>query len=141
MKNDTLKMIVLSTLMVSPLMAEADLVVVSSIQNPLSSLTIKQVAHIFLGQARAFPNGDKATPINQTENSVIYNEFYTTMTGKEATLLKVYWSRMIFTGKGRPPLEVQNDEMVKKLLINDASAIGYINKSAIDHNIKVLLAP
>jgi len=121
--------------------AQADVVVVVSVRNPESSLTKEQVAQIFLGKTATFPSGMRAIPIDQAENSTLRNEFYRKTTGWDATLLKVYWSRIIFTSKGRPPMEVPDDEMMKSLLRRNPSAIGYIDKREIDDSIKVIFIP
>jgi len=121
--------------------AQADVVVVVSVKNPENSLTKEQVAQIFLGKTATFPSGLRATPIDQAENSTIRNEFYRKTTGWDATLLKVYWSRIIFTSKGRPPIEVKNEEMMKNLLRRNPSVIGYIDKREIDDSIKAIFIP
>lgn len=121
--------------------ARAEVVVVVSVKSPLSSLKAEQVAEIFLGKRSSYPDGADAVPIDQPENSVARDAFYSAVTGKTATLLKAYWSRLLFTGQGQPPREAASAEAVRKLIASNARFIGYIDKDAVDENVKVVYVP
>ncbi|MGI4857349.1 MAG: phosphate ABC transporter substrate-binding protein [Janthinobacterium lividum] len=118
--------------------ARAELVVVVSDKNPLATLTENQVADIFLGRTGYFPGGGPATPIDQPDDSPSRAEFYRVITGKSPAQLKVYWSKLIFTGRGQPPREVGDAAAVKKLLIARPDTIGYIDSSDQDPRLKVI---
>jgi len=45
----------------------------------------------------------------------------------------------VFTGKGQPPIMLPNAAEVKKAVATDPKAIGYIEKSAVDASVKVVL--
>lgn len=121
--------------------ARADVVVVVSVRSAVASLKAEQVAEIFLGKRLAYPDGADAVPIDQPENSIIRDLFYTTLTGKTPALLKAYWSKLLFTGQGQPPREVASAEAVKKLVASNAKFIGYLDKDALDENVKVVFTP
>jgi len=120
--------------------AVADVVAVVSAKSPVSTLSNNQVVDIFLGKASRFPDGSQALPIDQVESSVAREEFYLKFSGKSPAQLKAHWSKIIFTGRGKPPREVANSIEVKKLLAKDPNAIGYIEPSLVDGSVKVLLA-
>ena len=121
-------------------MATADVVVVVSVQNPLTALSKNQVVDIFLGKATRFPNGSLVVPIDQAEGSTTRDEFYLSFAGKSAAQLNAHWSKIIFTGRGQPPKEVANSFEVKKRLIENPNAIGYIDRIFVDGSVKVILA-
>ena len=54
--------------------------------------------------------------------------------------MKAHWAKIIFTGRGHPPEEAANSAEVKKLIVNNPNAIGYIDKSLVDATVKVLLS-
>jgi ABC-type phosphate transport system substrate-binding protein len=120
--------------------AMADVVAVVSAKSPVNTLSNNQVVDIFLGKASRFPDGSQAEPIDQVEGSAARDEFYLKFTGKSPAQLKAHWSKIIFTGRGKPPREVANSIEVKKLLVKDPSAIGYIEQNLVDSSVKVLLA-
>ena len=117
----------------------ADVVAVVSAKSPITTLSNSQVQDIFLGRASRFPNGVLALPIDQAEGSVVREEFYAKMAGKSAAQMKAYWSKIIFTGRGQPPQEAANSVEMKKRLIENPAAIGYIEKNLVDASLRVVL--
>ncbi len=118
--------------------AAAEVVIVVSPQNPTTTLSRSEVSNIFLGKINRFPNGQPAVPIDQPESSQPRKEFYRDVSNKQPADLKAYWSRMIFTGRGQPPMMVDGDEQVKKTLAGRPDGIGYIDRAAVDDSVKVL---
>jgi ABC-type phosphate transport system substrate-binding protein len=121
--------------------AMADVVAVVSSKNPVTSLSKSQVADIFLGKTVRFPDGVPAVPIDQEEGSPARAEFYATFTGKSPAQIKSHWTKIIFTGRGQPPRAVSNSAEVRKLIAANPQAIGYIERSAVDDRVKVLVQP
>jgi ABC-type phosphate transport system substrate-binding protein len=119
----------------------ADVVVVVSSMSTITTLSKAQVTDIFLGKVNRFPNGTQAVPIDRADASPERDEFYATYAGKSPAQVKSHWAKIIFTGRGQPPKAVSNDIDIKKLLAADPQAISYIERSAVDASIKVLLQP
>lgn len=120
--------------------AAADVVAVVSSKSPVTALSRNQVVDIFLGKTSRFPDGEQAVPIDQVEGSPARDEFYSKFTGKSAAQIKAHWSKIIFTGRGQPPKEVSNSNEVKKLVVQNPKVIGYIERSLVDGNVRVLLS-
>jgi ABC-type phosphate transport system substrate-binding protein len=118
--------------------AAADVVVVVSPQNPLSSMGRRQVADIFLGKSQRFPDGRSAVPLDQAAGSAAQAQFYQLVSDKRATEIKAYWAKMIFTGRGQPPAAVGDDAQMKQALAANPNAIGYLDRQAVDDSVKVL---
>ena len=119
--------------------ARPDTVVIVSAKSPIGSLSENQVAEIFLGRLTMLPDGISVIPIDQAEGSVARNEFHAKTTHKSAPLLKAYWSKLIFTGKGQPPREAADDAAVKKLVAESPNAIGYVDRSAMDNTVRAVM--
>jgi ABC-type phosphate transport system substrate-binding protein len=123
-------------------MASADVVVVVSAKSPVTTaLSKNQVVDIFLGKTSRFPDGSQAVPIDQIEGSAARDEFYLKVADKSAAQLKAHWSKIIFTGRGQPPRTAPDSIEVKKIIVENPNAIGYIEQSMVDNKVKVLLAP
>jgi ABC-type phosphate transport system substrate-binding protein len=118
--------------------ARSDIVVVVSAASPISSLSKGQVAKIFLGKSRRFPDGSRAVPLNQSEGNVERDAFYQLVSGKSPTQVKAHWSKLIFTGRGQPPKEAASNDAVKQLLANNGVNIGYIDRAAVDDSVKIV---
>lgn len=120
--------------------SQAEIVVIVAANSPIATLSQTQVSDIFLCKSATFPGGSLAVPLDQAEGSPIRLEFYNKTTGKTPELLKAYWSKMIFTGQGEPPREITDSEKIKKLVANNPHYIGYVDKSAIDSSVKMVLS-
>lgn len=121
--------------------AAPDVVVVVSAKNPTTTLSKNQIVDIFLGKADRFPDGSRAVPIDQAEGSAQRDEFYLKAAGKSSAQLKAYWSKIIFTGRGRPPRDVASSIEVKQFIVENPNAIGYIESNLVDAKVKVMSGP
>ena len=119
--------------------AGAEVVVIVSAKNHATSLTAEQAGELFLSISPTFPDGTPAVPVDQAEGSPLRDEFYSKTSGKSPAQVKAFRSKMIFTGKGRPLKEGGDSAAVRKLVAENPSAIGYVDKSAVDASVKVVL--
>jgi ABC-type phosphate transport system substrate-binding protein len=118
--------------------AVAEVVAVVSAESPVTVLSKNQVVDIFFGRVSRFPGGEPAVPIDQTEGSVARDEFYARFANQSPAQVKAHWSKIIFTGRGQPPKEESNSAEVKKEVVRNPNAIGYIERSQVDRTVKVL---
>ncbi|TWI63489.1 hypothetical protein IP91_03459 [Pseudoduganella lurida] len=132
MKSMMTAVLAVMTISAAPAFAEVVVVVNAANSEAVSKDTI---ASVFLGKSTAF------TPIDQADGSPLRNEFYKKVTDKEAAQAKALWSKLVFTGKATPPKEVASSADVKKAIAANPKAIGYIEKSAVDASVKVVLTP
>lgn len=120
--------------------ASAELVVVVSSRSPVAAINADQVAAIFLGHASRFPGGAPAVAVDQQLGAPQRDSFYRELTGKTPALLKAHWSKMVFTGRGQPPREAGGDAAVRRLVAENPSMIGYIERDALDASVRAVLA-
>lgn len=116
--------------------AEADVIAVVSAKDPVCMLSKRQLADLFLGKMARLPNGTIAVPIDQPDGSMERREFYNRFAGRTEAQIRAYWASMVFTGRGRPPQEVQDDAEMKTLIANDPHAIGYIERDKVDDRVR-----
>ena len=121
--------------------AHAEVVVIVSAKSKVTSLTAEQTARIFLGKTTHFPNGAPAFPIDQVESRAVRNEFYSKVAHKNATQLSAYWAKVIFTGQGRPPVELRGNITIRSAVAKDKNAIGYIEKRYVNRSVRIVLEP
>lgn len=117
----------------------AELAVIVSAKSTVSALRPDQVADIFLGQIGRYPDGACAVALDQRLGSPLRDEFYTRIAAKTPSLLKSYWTKMVFTGRGQPPQEVADSAAMRKLVAANPALIGYIDTSALDASVKAVL--
>ncbi|MDU0353441.1 phosphate ABC transporter substrate-binding protein [Paraglaciecola aquimarina] len=103
-----------------------------------SSLDTKMVKRIFLGKASKFSNGNEATPVNQLPSSASRVSFDSDTLGRSSSQVSAYWSKLVFTGKGIPPEELENDAAVIAFVASNENAVGYVNSSAVTSSVKAI---
>ncbi len=103
-----------------------------------SELTKDDIQRIFLGKNRNFPSGGEAVPIAFEFATKEADEFATTVLGKTPKQLKAYWAKMIFTGQGTPPKEMENGNQILQLVANNPNLIGFIPVGMATPNVKVV---
>ena len=115
----------------------ADVVVVVHPSND-AALSKKAVQRIFLGKEKKFSNGKEVLPINQTPSSSARDSFDTNTLGRSSTQIAAYWSKLVFTGKGIPPKELDNDAAVLAIVADNQNAIGYVDSASVSGAVKVI---
>ncbi len=115
-----------------------DLVVVVNPKAGVSKLTREEVIDIFLGRNRQLPSGVVALPLDQPNDSVEREQFYSLLTGKNNSEINAYWARLIFSGRATPPTRVRNQEEALLMVIDNRSAIGYASKSKVNSSVKIV---
>jgi len=127
----------LSSLMCSGA-AAADIAIIAHPEFSAESATAEDIKRLFLGKSASI-SGENATPIDQKNGDAEWKEFYDTVVNKNASQLRAYWSRLVFTGKGKPPKALDGDADVVSAVAADSSLIGYVDVSAVTSDVKILL--
>jgi hypothetical protein len=73
--------------------------------------------------------------------SPLRNEFYNTVAAKSPAMMKAYWTKMVFTGRGQPPRELAGSAAVRKMVAENPAMIGYIDRAALDASVKAVQVP
>ncbi len=116
-----------------------EIVVIVNSQNPSSSLSDKLIGDIYLSRTKRFPTGERAEPLDLPKEMSITNDFYTKVVKKTPAQLQAHWSRLVFTGKGRPPKKLSDQETVKTAVAEKTYMLGYIDKNNADDSVKIML--
>jgi ABC-type phosphate transport system substrate-binding protein len=117
----------------------AELAVIVSARSNISMLSADQVAEIFLFQTNRFPNGSEVVPIDQDLGSPLRDEFYSKVTHRTPALVKAHWARLIFTGRGQPPAEVDGNAAMRRMIAENPGMIGYVERTALDPSVRAVL--
>ncbi len=118
--------------------AQAGMAIIAHPSNSLAGITAEEAAKIYLGKSASFNNGRSATPVDQTAGPT-RTKFNKQVLDKDEGELKAYWSKLLFTGKGRPPEEVGDDAAVKAWVARHPEGLGYVDGKVVDGSVKVLL--
>lgn len=141
MKIRTMRAVLLTAVLAlhQPAALAADVVVIVSARSSVTALRADQVADIYLGHASQFPDGSRAVALDQQVGSPVRDAFYAKVTARSPSLLKAYWTKMIFTGRGKPPRELEGSAAVRKVVAENPDMIGYIERAALDASVRPVL--
>lgn len=119
--------------------AFAGTAVIVSAQSATKTLSKDDVAALYLGKTTSLPGGGTAKLYDVSEGNPLREQFYQKVAGKSASQVKSVWSRLVFSGRALPPKELANDAAVVKAVAADPTAVGYVDSSAVDGSVKVVL--
>jgi len=117
----------------------ADVVVVGNPALP-DGMSKSDAKKVFLGKKSKYAGGNLKV-IELTSANAEKEEFRSKVTKKSLAQLESYWSKQLFTGKGKPPVEVSNSNMIKAMIAQNPKGIGYIDEANVDGSVKVLFKP
>lgn len=135
----TLLAILLLLIVSSSTVYSEGLVVIVNNHNDSDTLSSDLVSDIYLGRTKRFPTGEPAKPLDLPKNLSITNDFYTKVVKKSPAQLRAHWSRLVFTGKGRPPQKISDELEVKSMVSEDNDMIGYVYEKTVDEEVKIIL--
>lgn len=120
-------------------LAQPPVIMVVSRDNPTRALSRQEVQDIFLGRSTQFPDGRRAVPVDQSPDSAVRQAFNSDLLERSPAQIRSHWAKIIFTGRGRPPVDVADDDAVKAAITSNAHAIGYIRPDQVDDRVSVVV--
>lgn len=127
--------LVLTLLQSQIVVAEAAIVVVVRKNSPLPQLSRDEVIALFLGKTRR-SNDVSLIPFDSKDNA-LRDRFYQEIAEMSTLRVKAYWSRIVFSGQGRPPQEISISEARVKLT-DEPGALLYLSADQVTPDMKVV---
>ncbi|MBF0164247.1 MAG: substrate-binding domain-containing protein [Magnetococcales bacterium] len=124
---------------VSEVALAENLVVVVHPSNPLTALTRPQLSDLFLGRGTTFPDGQRATIVEQARDSRTRESFFRLVNGMSLNQVNTYWARLTFSGRINPPTFMTDGRGVLRTVATNPEAIGYVDAGLVDESVRVLL--
>lgn len=94
------------------------------------SLSRKFVADVFLKKTTRWGDGSAIRPVDQRSRSAVRRRFSSRILSRSVAAVRTYWTRLVFTGRGVPPPELNGDEAVIRYVRKHPGAIGYVSSKA-----------
>lgn len=133
----TLKLCLLLCLLSISNITMAKVVVIVNVTNT-ATLSDNDLSSLFLGKSKSFPNNNKAQAINLNYGNETRKAFEKSILKKTSSQVKAYWSKLLFSGKGKPLKELSSDAEVIAFVADNPNAIAYIDASNINSSVKVV---
>lgn len=117
--------------------ADSNIAVVANRNSKITDLSKQQVAELYLGKRKTLHDDITVISVDSNEGD-IRERFYQLVADMTIVRLNAYWSRIVFSGQGRPPAVLSLQEAVARVA-NDPNAIAYFSSEHIAADMKVLL--
>lgn len=106
--------------------AKQSVVVVANLPDKSINLSKQEVRNLFMGGALNYDlNAVALPPRNQTR--VLFN---TKVVGLTESRIQSYWAQMRFSGRKKPPQELENEASILNYLVENLGAVGYLPADA-----------
>jgi ABC-type phosphate transport system substrate-binding protein len=121
----------------APVIAE-DAVVLNP-ASAVTTLTDDQFKDLFLGKKLAWDDGTKVIVVVVKDGPA--NEALMKRLGKNPQQFQTGWKKLVFTGKGSMPEQVDNEDALVAFVAKTPGSIGVIDKSKAKDSVKAIAAP
>lgn len=113
---------------------------VAVIVNPANANTLSEsdISRAFLGKLKNYGDGQTINAVNSKGNNPARAEFEKLVLKKSSAQVKAYWSKRLFTGKGKPLTELSSDAEILSFVASTPNAIGYVDAGSVNGSVKVL---
>ena len=117
----------------------SDIYVVTNINNPIESLTQKDVRDFYLGRRKSFSGSDFTVILDRSPDSELRAEFFFTLTGMQLRQVDAFWARLVFAGRMLPLKTVESNEDLLAMVAGEVNSIGYTKTRPNPKKVKTLL--
>ncbi len=117
------------------------LLIIASALVPENTVSVKELADIYIMKKQNWSNGIKVIPVNREVASTEREEFSKEIFNLSPQQLSDYWNRLRFQGK-LPPSVQTSDQAVLNFVRSIPGAIGYIRANQLskdEKDVKILL--
>jgi ABC-type phosphate transport system substrate-binding protein len=104
-------------------------VVIVNSENPVSSISRKDVSKMMLGKKSKWENGESVTAFDLPGDNSTRAEFSEAVCKKSVDRVKAYWLRLTFAGRGTAPAEEEDDAAIMAAVAKKKGGISYVAAS------------
>lgn len=119
----------------------ADLIVVANPQSGVDKLSKDEIINLYMGRNRKLSSGINAIPVDLSAANAEKANFYSILVNKNLPEINSYWARLMFSGQGSPPLQVESVDEALDIIASKKGAIGYIDRKKLDKRVKLIYDP
>lgn len=113
--------------------------IIVNASNPIAEMSAKELGKIFLKKQEEWPNGFAITVVDQRPDEPVRQAFSRMILKKDPAAVEAYWSKLIFSGMGVPPIKLATDAEVVSFVGRNVGSIGYVSaETSLSGDVRVL---
>ena len=102
-------------------------VVIVNESNFLTTITTPELSRLFMKRTTRWTTGQTVTPLDLTVSSPVRESFSQEVFRKTPAEVKAEWQAVIAAGRGLPPMEAPNEQLVVAFVRANPGAIAYVS--------------
>lgn len=124
-------------LLMSGGLQSAELALVAQRDMPEVSLSREDVRDLFLGKRRLYAGALVLSPLDVADEA-LRERFYQAVAGLSSNRVRGYWAQQVFTGRSRPPREVNIAE-AREVVAHEKGLVTYLNLDQVPAGSRILM--
>lgn len=105
-------------------------VVIVHPSNPVTSATRAFLTDAFLKKTTRWSHDEPIRPADLRPSSATRAVFSRKVLGRSVAAVRSYWQQRIFSGRGVPPPELDDDAAVVRYVLTHSGSVGYVSGRA-----------
>jgi ABC-type phosphate transport system substrate-binding protein len=106
--------------------------------NPTEHLEDKELSRLFLKQSTRWEDGTPVLPVDQPTEARVRESFSRAVFGRSTSAMVAHWQQQIFSGRGVPPTELENERAVIEYVAGRPGAVAYVSTGTPIAGVKVV---
>jgi len=100
-------------------------------KNPVGSLSLAELRHLFLKQSRRWPDGKAVLVINHKARSATRVAFDRAVLKMSPDQAATYWIKQRVRGRGHPPRSFRSSSIIVRIVAKQREAVAYVPVSTL----------
>jgi len=105
---------------------------------PFGAVSRELLADAFLKKVTRWDDGEAIHPVDLRPDAAARRSFSDSVLKRTVSTVKIYWQQRIFSGRGVPPPELDDDQAVLDYVASHRGGVGYVSDAAKLDGVKVL---
>ncbi len=114
--------------------AQAELVVIAHPEGPVE-LSQNELRDLYLGRS------DHWQVLELADGHPLRQAFHQQVTRRNEAQLRAHWSRLVFTGRGTPPRQLNDPQAILGEVARAPNVIGYVEADAVTDEVRIIFRP
>ena len=99
-------------------------------ENPIAAVDRRFVADVFLKKTTRWSADQVIRPVDLEPESPVRRLFSDQVLKRSVDAVRSYWQQQVFSGRGVPPPELEDEGQIVKFVLRTPGAIGYVSGNA-----------
>ena len=105
----------------------------------VNALSKAEVIDLFMGRFSETNEGEALVPLDYKSEMDLKGDFYQTLVNRSLRQVNSYWSRLLFSGRAKAPVQVASIENLDDLFRDNRNYVAYVPMNAVSKEMKIVL--